>query len=48
MPKGLIERIENFRYGDRHPSRADAVRVLLEAGLDAKGVAPAPTQTRKR
>jgi hypothetical protein len=34
MPPKLIERIENFRYEDRHPSRADAVRVLLEVGLD--------------
>jgi len=29
----LLERIEDFRYGNRIPSRAEAVRKLIEEGL---------------
>ncbi len=37
IPKALLEAIEDFRYSARIPSRAEAMRLLLEAGLVAKG-----------
>jgi metal-responsive CopG/Arc/MetJ family transcriptional regulator len=33
MRRKLLERIEDFRYARRIPSRAEAVRQLVEAGL---------------
>jgi hypothetical protein len=33
MPKELIERIDDFRFERRLPSRAEAIRQLIEAGL---------------
>ena len=32
----LIEKIEDFRYENRIPSRSEAIRLLLEAGLKVK------------
>ena len=38
MPAELLDRIEGFRrQGARIPSRAEAIRELIEAGLAAKG-----------
>ena len=31
----LLERIEDFRYENRIPSRSDAIRQLIEKGLKA-------------
>lgn len=33
----VMEQIENYRYGNRIPTRVQAVRELLEAGLEARG-----------
>jgi hypothetical protein len=33
MPRRLLERIEDFRYAQRIPTRAQAIRRLLEIGL---------------
>ena len=33
MPRELIERIDDFRFQQRLPSRSEAVRQLIEAGL---------------
>jgi metal-responsive CopG/Arc/MetJ family transcriptional regulator len=33
MPRRLLERIEDFRYAQRIPTRAQAIRRLIEAGL---------------
>jgi metal-responsive CopG/Arc/MetJ family transcriptional regulator len=33
MPKKLVERIDDFRFAHRLPSRAEAIRQLIEAGL---------------
>jgi metal-responsive CopG/Arc/MetJ family transcriptional regulator len=33
MPRELLERIDDFRYARRIPSRAAAVRALIEIGL---------------
>lgn len=35
MPQDLVARIDDFRYTGRVPSRAEAVRRLIEAGLTA-------------
>ena len=33
LDKDLLNRIEDFRFGNRIPTRSDAIRRLLEAGL---------------
>jgi hypothetical protein len=35
MPRELAERISEFRYDNRLPSEAEAIRRLIEAGLSA-------------
>lgn len=41
MDRKLVERIDDFRYARRIPSRAEAIRQLIEAGLrQAKKPAP--------
>jgi len=40
----LIEKIEDFRYENRIPSRSEAIRILVEAGLKAK---PKPSKKKK-
>jgi metal-responsive CopG/Arc/MetJ family transcriptional regulator len=45
MPPELIERIDDFRFANRLSSRADAIRQLITAGLEA---APARSKKVKR
>ena len=33
LGKGLLERIEDFRYSNRIPTRSQAIRRLIEEGL---------------
>lgn len=33
MPKSLVERIDDYRFQERIPSRAEAIRRLVEKGL---------------
>ena len=33
LDKKLLEKIEDFRYGNRIPTRSEAVRRLIEEGL---------------
>ena len=33
VDEALLERIENFRYGNRIPHRSEAIRRLVEEGL---------------
>ena len=40
MPRKLVERIDDFRFSHRLPSRAEAIRQLVEAGLNAKDPKP--------
>jgi Arc/MetJ-type ribon-helix-helix transcriptional regulator len=40
MPRELRERIDAFRSADRLPSRAESIRRLIEAGLEATEAAP--------
>jgi metal-responsive CopG/Arc/MetJ family transcriptional regulator len=42
MPKPLVQAIDDFRFGNRVASRAEAIRQLIELGLKAaKGEKPA-------
>jgi hypothetical protein len=42
MPKSLVQAIDDYRYASRHPSRAEAIRQLIELGLAAaKGASDA-------
>jgi hypothetical protein len=34
----LLERIDDYRFGERHPTRASAVRELLDKALAAAGI----------
>jgi metal-responsive CopG/Arc/MetJ family transcriptional regulator len=43
MRRELLERIDDFRFARRLPSRAEAIRQLIEAGLRH---AKEPKQTR--
>jgi metal-responsive CopG/Arc/MetJ family transcriptional regulator len=36
MLTNFIKKIEDFRYENRVPSRSEAIRILVEAGLKAK------------
>jgi hypothetical protein len=36
MLTNFIENSEDFRYENRVPSRSEAIRILVEAGLKAK------------
>ena len=46
MPRSLVERIDDFHSEHRLPSRVEAIRQLIEAGLEAKGHAPAHNNRR--
>jgi hypothetical protein len=35
MPKSLLQAIDDYRFAQRHPSRAAAIRRLIELGLAA-------------
>jgi metal-responsive CopG/Arc/MetJ family transcriptional regulator len=35
MPHSMVTAIDDFRFGNRLPSRADAIRRLIELGLEA-------------
>jgi hypothetical protein len=35
MPKSLVQAIDDYRYANRHPSRAESIRRLIELGLEA-------------
>lgn len=37
MPSELVDRIADFRHGERISSEAEAIRLLIVAGLKAKG-----------
>jgi metal-responsive CopG/Arc/MetJ family transcriptional regulator len=36
LPRSLLEAIEDYRYGTRVPSRSEAIRRLIAAGLEAE------------
>lgn len=35
MPKSLVAAVDDFRFSNRVPSRAEAIRRLIELGLEA-------------
>jgi len=40
LDNDLLERIDDYRYENRIPSRSEAVRLLIEEGLKKKTPAP--------
>jgi hypothetical protein len=50
FPRELLERIDDFRYTRRIPSRAETIRQLIEAGLEASspGLGPRASPSRQR
>lgn len=47
LPRELVQAIEDFRYRNRIPSEAEAMRRLLHLGLTAAAKAPpAPPKAR--
>jgi metal-responsive CopG/Arc/MetJ family transcriptional regulator len=48
MPRKLVERIDDFRFPRRIPSRAEAIRRLIEDGLKANGFEPTAKLGRTR
>ena len=40
IPKTLLKRIDDYRWQNRIPSRAEAIRRLIKAGLQAKNDQP--------
>jgi metal-responsive CopG/Arc/MetJ family transcriptional regulator len=40
MPKSLVNAIDDYKFGNRIVSRAEAVRRLIEAGLKASSGKP--------
>jgi metal-responsive CopG/Arc/MetJ family transcriptional regulator len=36
MPKKLIAQIDEYRWANRIPSRAEAIRILVKQGLQTK------------
>lgn len=45
MDRELLERIDDFRYANRFPTRAGAIRWLLQWSLNK---APPPPSSRRR
>ena len=37
MPKWLVQAIDDYRFSNRFPSRAEAIRELIRRGLEASG-----------
>jgi metal-responsive CopG/Arc/MetJ family transcriptional regulator len=49
MPPSLVRAIDDFRYKMRIPSRAEAIRQLIEAGLQVqKGEKPDASPKRPK
>jgi|HubBroStandDraft_1064217.scaffolds.fasta_scaffold1638596_2 hypothetical protein len=47
MPKSLLTAIDDYRFAQRMPSRAEAIRRLIEAGLRAVA-APVPKAAARK
>jgi metal-responsive CopG/Arc/MetJ family transcriptional regulator len=46
MPRSLVEAIDDYRFGNRVPSRSEAIRRLLAAALEAERQRTAPKPRR--
>lgn len=42
MPHDLLQQVEDFRFANRISTEAEALRVLIRAGIDALKNAPEP------
>lgn len=38
MPQALVDRIDDYRFKNRIPSRAEAIRCLTSLGIDAEPI----------
>ena len=47
LPAALAKAIEDFRFEERISTEAEAIRRLLEAGLEARGRKPS-TEAKKK
>jgi len=45
MPEALVSKIDRWRYANKMPSRSEAIRVLVERGLE-QGKLPPPETAR--
>ena len=45
LGKGLLKRVEDFRYSNRIPTRSEAIRRLLEEALQKYEKKPDPKKT---
>ena len=44
IPRALLARVDDYRFSERLPSRAEAIRQLIELGLKAAGESKPPRQ----
>jgi metal-responsive CopG/Arc/MetJ family transcriptional regulator len=47
LTEELLKRVEDYRYENRIPTRAEAVRILLEKALKEKGKIKSDKQQEK-
>jgi metal-responsive CopG/Arc/MetJ family transcriptional regulator len=48
MPKSLVQAIDDFRFGHRVASRAEAIRRLIELGLRAAHDHSGPRELKRQ
>lgn len=46
IPKALLARVDDYRYANKHPTRAEAMRQLLEQALRTTPNAPPEEKPR--
>lgn len=44
MPKSLVAAVDDYRFSNRVPSRAEAIRRLIEFGLEAAAAQKSQTE----
>jgi len=48
FPDELLEKVEDYRYENRIPSRTEAIRQLIEMGLEKIGNDSSPQKQSKK
>jgi hypothetical protein len=48
LPAELAERVEDFRFGERLKTEAEAIRRLIELGLQAAAATGAPSKPKAK
>jgi metal-responsive CopG/Arc/MetJ family transcriptional regulator len=44
IPRALLAKVDDYRFSERLPSRAEAIRRLLDLGLKAAGESKPPAR----